>query len=608
MDIFSDKIIRSGIDTVDSMITLDFPKVSVELQLSEVYEVFGHTLECIYVVNKEGLLVGILDQATMLQIGSHKTMRKLVGELACQVPMGLVSGSSAKDAISLFFSQKVNEVSVTDEGGRMIGVLKLWSLLDHLAGKSERLEQELNENKRLTATLESVVENSFEGMVVVDENGRVIMMNKFYLEVIGFTKEEALGRHIHELTPHSQLPDIVRTGNTQFGEYWKVRDREFMIIRAPIKRDGKIIGALGKTLFKDMSWARVFARKLTQLEVDLKFYKEELSKVHSATYTFNDIIGEGPKITATVSLAQRAARTASTVLLTGESGTGKELFAHAIHNDSVRRHGPFIKVNCAAIPEQLLESELFGYAEGAFTGARKGGKPGKFELANLGTIFLDEIGDMSLTMQAKLLRVLQEREIERVGGTQPCKIDVRIITATNRKLDAMVQKRTFREDLYYRLSVMVLELPSLRERDDDIELIANYMVTKLNQKLETDVEGISREAMKILQSYAWPGNIRELESVLERTMIIIDEPFILPLHLPARIWQSTMGVDENQNGEKSSLEVSLNSAEKELLIDALRRAKGSKAQAAKLLGIHRSVLYKKLTKHGLGCGTLSLEL
>ena len=604
-----DKSIASGIDIVDNMLTLDFPKISVDLPISEVYEVFDRALEFVYVVNKEGLLVGVLDQATMLQIGSDKTMRKLVGEIAYQVPMTLSSGSSAKDAISLFFSQKVNEVPVTDEVGRMIGVLKLWSLLDHLASKLGRLEQEHSETKRLAATLESVVENSFEGVVVVDENGRVIMMNKFYLEVIGFTKEEALGRHIHELTPNSQLPDIVRTGNTQFGEYWKVRDKEFMIIRAPIKRDGKIIGALGKTLFK-MSWARVFARKLTQLEVDLKFYKEELSKVHSATYTFNDIIGEGPKITATVSLAQRAARTASTVLLTGESGTGKELFAHAIHNDSARRHGPFIKVNCAAIPEQLLESELFGYAEGAFTGARKGGKPGKFELANLGTIFLDEIGDMSLTMQAKLLRVLQEREIERVGGTQSCKIDVRIITATNRKLDAMVQERTFREDLYYRLNVMVLELPSLRERQDDIELLANYMVTKLNQKLETDVEGISREAMKILQSYAWPGNIRELESVLERTMIMIDEPFILPLHLPARIFLSTMDVevDENQSGEQSNLEISLNSAEKELLIDALRRAKGNKVQAAKLLGIHRSVLYKKLTKHGLGCGTLSLEL
>lgn len=607
MDIFWDKIIRSEIDTVDTMITLDFPKVTVDWQISEAYEAFGHALEYVYVVDEDGLLVGVLDRATMLEVGSHKSMRKLVGEHACQVPISTVSGSSAKDAISLFFSQKANEIPVTDEKGRIIGVLKIWSLLDYLASKLGRLDQELNETKKLTATLETVVENPYEGIVVIDENGRVVMINNLYLDLLESTKEQVLGRHICEITPHSQLSDIVRTGKAQFGEYWKIRDQEFIIFRAPIKKDGKIIGALGKTLFKDMGLARVFARKLTQLEDELKFYKEELRKIHRATYTFDDIIGEGLKITATVSLARRAARTASTVLLTGESGTGKELFAHAIHNDSVRRHGPFIKVDCVAIPEQLLESELFGYAEGAFTGARKGGKPGKFELANHGTIFLDEIGDMSLTMQAKLLRVIQEREIERVGGTQPCKIDVRIIAATNRKLYAMVQEGTFREDLFYRLNVMVLELPSLRERPDDIELLANYMVTKLNQKLEMDIEGISREAMQILQNYAWPGNVRELESVLERTMNIYDNPFIFPEHLPAQLRQSIVDLDKNQDGSKKMLEVGLNSAEKDLLLEALRRAEGNKVKAAEILGIHRSALYKKLTKHGLNSGKLSQE-
>lgn len=599
MDVL-DELIRHRVDTVNSMITPDFPKVLVDLQISEVYQQFGHTLESVYIVNKDGRLVGVLDQATMHQVGTDKIRPRLAGELACEVPICLASDSSAREAISFFLRQKRDEVPVTDKSGRMIGVLKIWSLLDHLASKLGRLEQELNETKKLTTTLETVVENSYEGTVVVDENSRVIMINNFYLESIGFTKEQAMGRHIHELTPHSELPDIVRTGNAQFGEHWKVRDREFMIIRAPIKKDGKIIGALGKTIFKDMRLARVFARKLTQLEDDLKFYKEELHRIHSATYTFEDIIGEGLKITAAVRLAQRAARSASTVLLTGESGTGKELFAHAIHNDSVRRQAPFIKVNCAAIPEQLLESELFGYVEGAFTGARKGGKPGKFELANLGTIFLDEIGDMSLTMQAKLLRVIQEREIERVGGTQPCKIDVRIIAATNRKLDVMVQERTFREDLFYRLNVMVLELPCLRERRDDIELLANYLVTKLNQKMGTDVEGISHEALQILQNYTWPGNVRELESVLERTMNMFDDSFIFPEHLPTRMLHSIMSGDESPGGEQSSLEEGLNLAEKELLSDALRRAKGNKAQAAKILGVHRSVLYKKLAKHGLG--------
>jgi PAS domain S-box-containing protein len=602
--LFLDKIIGSEVDTVESMITLIFPKVSEDLLIAEINKEFCCTFEYVYILNDEGILKGVLDQSAILQAGS----RKLVGELATKIPNILYSSSSAKEAFSLFFKQKVNEVPVTDEDGRMIGVLKLWSLLDHLASTLGNSYQKFDETMQFMATFETIVENPYEGLIVVDENNRVILVNNFYLEVLGISREQALGRHIYELTPHSKLPEIVRTGKTQFGEYWKVRDREFMIIRAPIKKDGKIIGALGKTLFKDMGLARVFAKKLIQLEDDLKFYKEELGQIHRASYTFDDIIGEGHKITATVRLAQRAARTTSNVLLTGESGTGKELFAHAIHNGSMRRHGPFIKVNCAAIPEQLLESELFGYAEGAFTGARKGGKPGKFELANHGTIFLDEIGDMSFSMQAKILRVIQELEIERIGGTQPRKIDVRIIAATNRKLYDMVREGTFRDDLFYRLYVMVIELPSLRERSDDIELLANYMVTKLNQKLGTAVEGISHEASRLLQNYAWPGNVRELESVLERTMNVVDELFICPEHLPAQLRQSNAGSENNQNSGQRRIDVFLNSAERDLLLDALRRAKGNKMKAAKLLGIHRSVLYKKLTKLGLDGETLLREL
>ncbi|WP_088188961.1 sigma 54-interacting transcriptional regulator [Desulfosporosinus sp. FKA] len=605
---FSNLVSRPEIDRVESIVTLNFPKVNKDRKISEVYLEFGQSYNYIYVLSLEGKLLGVLDQATMMQVEGHSSLQKHAGELIGKAPKCLAMYSSIIEALSLFLKERAYEIPVTDEEGRMLGVLKLWSLFDYLVRMVGESQQELNDAKKLIVTLETVVENPYEGLIVIDENSHVVMINNFYLEALGITREEALGHHIHELTPHSELPEIIRTGKAQFAEHWTVRDREFMIIRAPIKKDGKIIGAFGKTLFKDMGLAHVFARKLNQLEDDLKFYKEELRKIHRASYDFEDIIGEGPKIIATINLAQRAARTTSNVLLTGESGTGKELFAHAIHNGSSRCHGPFIKVNCAAIPEQLLESELFGYAEGAFTGARKGGKPGKFELANHGTIFLDEIADMSLPMQAKLLRVIQELEIERVGGTRPCKIDVRIITATNRKLYDMVQERTFRDDLFYRLNVMAIELPSLRERPDDIELLANFMVTKLNQKLETNVEGISCEAIQILQSYSWPGNVRELESVLERTMNVVDESFIYPEHLPVQLRQSIVGSDENQGRRPNRMDVFLNSAEKDLVLDALRRTKGNKVKAAKILGIHRSVLYKKLTKHGLDSETLSREL
>lgn len=594
---------------IAQIMTPDFPKAARERRLSEVFAEFKGKFSYVYVLDEEDLLLGRLELAALARAEAAGSLPEGAGEALGRPPGCLTLSDSEEAALACFWEGEVTEVPVLDENGRMLGLVKLRDLLQHLQSGQQEACRELEEARKLIATLEAVVENPYEGMVVVDETGHVVIINNFYLEALGISREEALGRHIYELTPHSRLPEIVRTGQAQFSEYWKVRDREFMIIRAPIKKEGRIIGALGKTLFKDMGLARVFAKKLSQLENDLKFYKEELQKIHRATYTFEDIIGRGSKIMATLRLAQRAARTTSNVLLMGESGTGKELFAHAIHNGSTRCHGPFIKVNCAAIPEQLLESELFGYAEGAFTGARKGGKPGKFELANYGTIFLDEIGDMSFTMQAKILRVIQEQEIERVGGTQPCRIDVRIIAATNRKLYEMVQQGTFRDDLFYRLNVMVIHLPALRERPEDLELLAAGMLAKLNRKLEMKMEGISGEAMGILRNYTWPGNVRELESILERTMNVVEEKFIYPEHLPPQLMQPALSPSVRQeNAEHKRIDVFLNSAERDLLLDVLRQTRGNKVKAAKLLGIHRSVLYKKLRKLGLDSETLALEM
>lgn len=460
----------------------------------------------------------------------------------------------------------------------------------------ESIAEKLNSTEKLKATLEAIVQNSYEGLVVIDDQEKVVMMNKFYLDIAGLTEEEVVGRHIHEVSPHSQLPTTLRTGVAQLAEPWHVRGQDYMIMRIPIKKDGKNIGAIGKVLF-NMDVAKVFAQKVIQLENDLEYYKEELRRLHSSEHTFHHIIGESGKITIAKNLAQRASRTSSTVLLTGESGTGKEVFAHAIHNAGSRSNGPFIKVNCAALPEQLLESELFGYAEGAFTGARKGGKPGKFELADHGTVFLDEIGDMSLSMQAKLLRVIQEREIERVGGTESVQVDVRLIAATNRDLPRMIAQNAFRLDLYYRLNVVTIELPALRERLEDIKPLTKFIIARLNQKLGTFIEGVSNEALEILCHYHWPGNIRELENVLERAINVSDERFLYPEHLPVQIRQA---VDSGIPfyGQKT-LEQGIFEAERAILITALRRAKGNKVQAAKELGIHRSALYKKLARHNL---------
>lgn len=456
----------------------------------------------------------------------------------------------------------------------------------------EAVTHRLSSNEKLMATLEAVVENSYEGMVVIDDQEKIILMNQFFLDIIGLKPQDVIGKKIRQISPHSNLPQTLKTGKAQFGETWQLEGREFIIMRVPIEREGKTVGALAKTLFKNMEVAKMFAKKVMRLEENLAYYKEEFGKLHSSQFAFDDIIGESPIMKKAKSLANRASQTASTILILGESGTGKEVFSHAIHKSSSRSSGPYIKVNCAALPEDLLESELFGYEEGAFTGARKGGKPGKFELADKGTIFLDEIGDMSFGMQAKLLRVLQEREVERLGGTEPIKVDVRIIAATNRDLHKMVMEHRFRLDLYYRLNVLTIELPPLRDRKEDIGSISLGLIEKINKRLGTEIRGLAPESLTYLCTYEWPGNIRELENILERAIVICDDSWISPKHL------SLPGsVDSSSYSPGQSLEHALQEAEREIIQKALLRAQGNKMQAARMLGIHRSVLYKKLTKY-----------
>ncbi len=333
-------------------------------------------------------------------------------------------------------------------------------------------------------------------------------------------------------------------------------------------------------------------KRIRQVEEELEHYKDEISKLNNAKYDLHSIIGESKEIRSIKSLVRKVANTNSNVLILGESGTGKELFAHAIHSESNRRKRPFIQVNCAAIPSELLESELFGYEAGAFTGAKRNGKIGKFEVANGGTIFLDEIGDMPLEMQSKLLRVLQEREIERVGSNISKKIDVRVVVATNRDLEEMVKERTFRLDLYYRINVVTIKVPPLRERKEDIRALAESFAYSLSSKYNKGVIGISKEAMRILEENDWPGNIRELENVIERAINIIeDEDTIEMKHFPTHL------VGEAQIKEIKPLRVLMDEAEKRIILQYLRYFKNNKTKTAKALNISRTALYEKIEKY-----------
>lgn len=362
--------------------------------------------------------------------------------------------------------------------------------------------------------------------------------------------------------------------------------------RIPIIKNGEIIGVVGKVLFRNVKELNSLYKKISVIEKELANYKSRFKGFNTAIYSLENIIGESDSICSAKAIVKKAAHTNSNILILGESGTGKEIFAHAIHLESNRYEGPFVKVNCAAIPSDLLESELFGYEAGAFTGARKEGKIGKFEIANEGTIFLDEIGDMPLHMQVKLLRVIQEREVEKVGGVATKKINIRIIAATNRNLEKLVSEGKFREDLYYRLNVVTIEIPPLRERGNDIILISNHLIKKLSVNLDKKVKGMSKEAEQYLKTYEWKGNVRELENVLERAINIMGDSDIIDVDdLPKEI-----------TGKKASiipkrLQDVLEESEKNAIILALRATDGNKTKAAKILGIGRTSLYEKIEKY-----------
>lgn len=449
--------------------------------------------------------------------------------------------------------------------------------------------------------VEGLIENPYMGIIIVDSKGYAVLANDTYLKLIGKTEKEVIGRHVLEFCPNSKLPEILETGEAHMADYWPVNGRDTIVSRFPIyDSDGQLVGAIGKSLFLDLSGAAVLARKVFELQKELAMYKDEAASIYTSKYSFNDIVCTSSRMRRVKSMAQQCGHTGSTVLITGESGTGKELLAHSIHQASPRAPFPFVRVNCAALPENLLESELFGYEEGAFTGARKGGKPGKFELANRGTIFLDEIGDMPLAMQAKLLIVLQEHEVERVGGTNPIKVNVRVIAATNRRLEEMVEQGLFREDLYYRLNVVNLEIPPLRERLDDIPPLVQKLLPKINQRLGTQVKDASEEAFHLLQSYHWPGNVRELENLLERAINLADlhnETRLTPSHFPTL--RETRDQKASESKDEPDLATAVARFEKRAIQKALEQTNHNRGQAARILGLHRSALYRKLKKYEL---------
>jgi transcriptional regulator with PAS, ATPase and Fis domain len=443
--------------------------------------------------------------------------------------------------------------------------------------------------------LNIIADNEYEGVIYVDSEGIVRFINQGYADFLNVDREAMLGCYINDLVPQSRLMEVMKSGKPQYGDVWEINGQHVLVHRWPVFKDGKVVGCLGKSLFRDeLSLAREFIKKVKWLEDELAYYRDELERERQAKYGLDHIIGGSESVTKLKEKVIRVAKTNSTVLITGESGTGKELLAHAIHSVSPRKSRPFVRINCTSIPEDLLESELFGYEEGSFTGAKKGGKVGKFELAQGGTILLDEIADMNQSMQAKLLRVLQEREIERIGGSKPIPVDVRVIASTNRNLEEMTGAGLFRLDLYYRLNVVLLYTPPLRNRKEDIVPLTDYLITNLNESLGTSTRGITPETCRLFEKYHWPGNIRELKNLLEQAINLSDAEFLTPEDFPILIKRLNR---QSARTRVKYLSAAMEEAERDILAAALEKTGNNKTEAAKILNIHRSVLYRKLEKH-----------
>ncbi|QXM06648.1 sigma-54 interaction domain-containing protein [Crassaminicella indica] len=490
-----------------------------------------------------------------------------------------------------------NRMPVKDDSGKIIGAVAVFRDITEV----KELAEEITNLKEMQSMLQAIFHSTEDAISVVDEKGIGVMINPAYTRLTGLKEEEIIGEvctvdiaegeSIHLKVLNTKGP--VKNARLKVGPSRK----EVLADAAPIIVDGELRGSVA--VLHDLT-------EIKRLTYELDQAKKIIRKLE-AKYTFEDIVGKDEQLLSAIERAKKAAVTPATVLLRGESGTGKEIFAHAIHNESNRKYRQFVRVNCAAISENLLESELFGYDEGAFTGARKGGRKGLFEQANGGTIFLDEIGELSLNTQAKLLRVLQEKEIVRVGGSRAININVRVIAATNLDLERAIKRGKFREDLYYRLNVIPIIIPPLRHHKKDIPLLVKHFIKKYNQEYGRFVQDISANALKKLMHLDWPGNIRELENFIGRAMINMkfNEMVIRTKHLPATKEKIEKGLSASvdvfleKNQQKKTLEEIVTFSEKAYILKVLHENDYNKTKTAKDLGISIRNLYYKLEKYNI---------
>ncbi len=527
--------------------------------------------------DRQGFIISSPGQDSACMTCDMKMACTEQAEVCCPILLG----EEAIGIIALIAFDENQRRTLLAQSDRLLDFLdRMADLLANKVAEQERVLQ----LKTMQKQIETIINTVQEGIVATDKNGRIINLNSAAAGMLQMNPEEARSHYLMDYLPGLPVLNLLEQKNEWTNrETFRMNDgrKIYFIVSSKLWREGDEICGLVATV-----------RELSEVR---KFVSHISTQTHY--YTFDMILGNSPVMEKVKQEAAQAAAGTATVLIQGESGTGKELFARAIHCAGERREKPFIAINCAAIPEALLESELFGYEEGAFTGAKRGGKPGKFELADGGTVFLDEIGDMSLSIQSKLLRVLQERRIERVGGVGSSPIDVRILAATHKDVESMVGRGEFRQDLFYRINVFPLHVPPLRERTEDILLLIETFLARYCQALHKQIQGMENGVYRWLLQYSWPGNIRELENTVEYLVNIETTPMITEKYIPDRIKLAVKSSQDLHTGNFAFNIIPIEVLEHQSILQALQHfgtTTDGKEKAARALGISKATLYRKL--------------
>lgn len=580
----------------------------------KLYEFVAGSGFIVFLTDKRGYIMEVMGDYDILENARKVNLNKGYGLMEEEIGTNgigtaLALGKPFQVSGQEHYCQKVHSwtcsaAPIVDEEGQVSGALQISGpshsahlhTLGMIVAAVEAISGQMRINKQnrelivLNNSLNNIFLTMSDGAVLVDLNGTITQINPAAERLLG---KDVKGSSIFEVFGRTKQIDLMLSNARDFNNVEVMVDASFGRLHCLVTgkmlqhENGRVNGAV--VFFTPINKVKKLVNRLSGAQ---------------ASFYFKDIIGSGPNFLKAVQIGLQASSSTSNVLIQGESGTGKELFAQAIHNHSPRCNGPFIALNCAALPRELIASELFGYSEGAFTGARRGGRPGKFELADGGTLFLDEIGDMPLDQQASLLRVLQEKKITRIGGESIIPVDVRVICATNKNLKEEIRKDNFRQDLYYRLNVILLSIPPLRERKEDIRLLFTHLLDKISKKMDVKIQYTEPGVIDYLQNYYWPGNIRELENVVEKMITLARGPGIKLEHLPEEIISFDLHQEHPRFGRpggkcENQIEVP-DHLERQVLLNLLDRYRGNISRVADELGVCRNTVYRKMRLYNIG--------